>query len=211
MRKEIRTLLVQDRTRFQQKGLFGESDDSLSMRVPGTDEFLLTTADDEDVRSVEFNSTEDGVAGAHAAIYRTRADAGAILIGTTRWSSALARLGTAIPTLFDEQARHIGRVEKPVETGRKDDLLGALQGGANIAIYGNQRVCVGTTPDRVVFNAELFEKCAKAFVIAASSGQHIRKIPGWVCFIAGGRLRKDQKRSAASYAAGQIPQGMNAY
>jgi ribulose-5-phosphate 4-epimerase/fuculose-1-phosphate aldolase len=89
--------------------------------------------------------------------------------------------------------------------------LGALNGGGNIAIHGEQCVCIGTTPERVVFNAELFEKCAKAFVVAEASGQRIQKVPRWVRFIADGRLRKDQKRAADSYAAGRIPEGMNAY
>jgi len=39
----------------------------------------------------------------------------------------------------------------------------------------------------------------------------IKKIPAWVCYIAGGRLRKDQKRAAESFESGRMPEGMNAY
>jgi ribulose-5-phosphate 4-epimerase/fuculose-1-phosphate aldolase len=211
LRNEIRTLLLKDKARFSAKGLFGNPDDSLSMRIPGRQEFLLTLAHTEAVSTEAFETDKSHVAELHAAIYRSRADAGAVLIGQTPWSAALAALGMAIPTLFDELARHIGKVELPVCSADKPGLLGALKGGSNIAICGDQRVCLGTTSDRLVFNAELFEKCAKAFVIAQTSGQRIRKVPGWVCYIAGGRLRKDQKRAAESYAAGRIPEGTSAY
>jgi ribulose-5-phosphate 4-epimerase/fuculose-1-phosphate aldolase len=211
MRNEIRTLLLKDKARFRAKGLFGNPDDSLSMRIPGRQEFLLTLSHTEAISTEAFETDKSHVAALHAAIYRSRADAGAVLIGQTSWSAALAALGTAIPTLFDEPARHIGKVELPVCGADKPGLLDALKGGSNIAICGDQRVCLGTTSDRLVFNAELFEKCAKAFVIAQTCGQRIRKVPGWVCYIAGGRLRKDQKSAAESYAAGRIPEGRNAY
>lgn len=191
--------------------LFGETQDSLSVRVPGRDAFVLAFPNGNDVRTESFRTKALSAAGFHAAIYRTRKDAGAVLIGRTKWSTALSALGKVTPTLFDEQARHIGKTEKPVRGGRHKRLLAALRRGGNIAIHGEQRVCIGTTPERVVFNAELFEKCAKAFVVAEASGQRIQKLPRWVRFIADGRLRKDQKRAARSYAAGRIPEGMNAY
>jgi len=211
MNEEIRSLLLKDKARFQAKGLFGNPDDSLSMRIPGRQEFLLALAQTDDISIEAFDASGDQAAALHAAIYRNRPDTGAILAGKTPWSAALAKLGEAIPTLFDEPARHIGKVGMPIKAGNSSALLNSLAGGTNIAIYGDQRICLGFTPDRIVFNSELFEKCAKAFVIARATGQRIRKVPGLVCYIAGGRLRKDQKRSAESYAAGRIPEGMNAY
>lgn len=197
--------------RFLAKMLFGEAQDSLSMRVPGRDEFVLVFPEGNDVRTESFGTKAQSAAGLHAAIYRSRQDAGAVLVGRTKWSAALSVLGKATPTLFDEQARHIGKTEKPVPAGHHKRVLAALEGGGNIAIHGEQRVCIGTTPERVVFNAELFEKCAKAFVVAEASGERIHKVPRWVRFIADGRLRKDQRRAADSYATGRIPEGMNAY
>jgi ribulose-5-phosphate 4-epimerase/fuculose-1-phosphate aldolase len=211
MTDETIELLRKDRARFRAKGLFGSSGDSLSMRVPGREEFLLAVPEREDIQTIPIATSGDSAASVHAAIYGSRKDAGAVLIGRTPWSAALSKIGTAIPTLFDEQARHIGKTEMPVPAGRNDRILDALRGGGNISIYGDQRICIGTTPERVVFNAELFEKCTKAFVIAHASGHRIQKVPGWVRFIAGGRLHKDQKRAAESYAAGRIPEGMNAY
>lgn len=211
MTQEISRLLQSDVTRLRAKSLFGATGDSVSMRIPGREEFLLALPDSQELRRVAFSEEGNEAAGFHAAIYRSREDAGAILIGRTPWSRAVSALGMAVPTLFDEQARHIGKTEDPVHVGRREWAVEALRGGGNAALYGDQRICVGTTPDRVVFNADLFEKCAKAFVIAHASGHRIHKVPGWVRYIAGGRLKKDQKRAAQSYDAGQIPEGMDAY
>ncbi|MFW2389802.1 MAG: class II aldolase/adducin family protein [Polyangiales bacterium] len=211
MTDEITKLLRADEARLTAKWLYGQAGDSLSMRIPGRDEFLLALPDGEELRRVSFQAEGKEAAGLHAAVYRSRKDAGAVLVGRTPWSAALASVGAPIPTLFDEQARHIGNAGKPVRIGRGSPISGAIEDGSNIAIFGDQRICVGTTPNRVVFNAELFEKCAKAFVVAQASGHRIRKVPGWVRYIAGGRLRKDQKRAAESYAAGRIPEGMDGY
>ena len=204
-------LLRNDEARLRTKGLFGELGDSLSVRLLGQRQFLLAVPDSEEARKCSFETAGIEGAGLHAAIYRARGDAGAILIGRTRWSSALATIGARVPTLFDEQARHIGKSEKPILAGSPERLLSALRGGANIAIYGDQRVCIGTTPERLVLNAELFQKCAEAFVIGHASGHRIRHVPRWVQYIASRRLRTDQKRAAQSYDAGRMPTGMNAY
>jgi hypothetical protein len=67
------------------------------------------------------------------------------------------------------------------------------------------------TCERVVFNTELYEKCAQAYVIAKASGHRIGFIPIWVRLIANRRLLKDEQRAAASYRNGFIPEGINAY
>lgn len=211
MKDQIKTLLLADVERFIAEGLFGNEGDSFSMRIPGRNEFLLIRSGDEKPERVPMNGPVGNDADLHTALYSARADAGAVLIGKTPWSAALSTIEATIPVLFDEQARHIGRVTAPVKPGDRDGLVTAVSGGANVAIVGGQRLCLAPAPDRVVFNATLFEKCAKAFVIAQSSGKPIRKIPWWVCLIAGGRLKKDQARAAESLAAGRIPEGMNAY
>jgi len=210
-REQIETLLLADHKRFVTKGLFGHEGDNFSMRIPGTDEFILIREDTGETESISMASPGDGIPKLHALLYRARPDAGALLVGSSPWCTALAGLDATIPVLFDEQARHIGSVEAPVHEGDVAGLEKAIAGGANIAIIGEQRLCLGVTPERIVLNAELFEKCAKAFVIAYSSGGPVRRIPWWVRHIAGGRMRKDQVRAAESLAAGRIPEGMNAY
>ncbi|MGB5372823.1 MAG: hypothetical protein WBM75_14165 [Polyangiales bacterium] len=197
--------------RLRAKALFRDPGDSLSVRIPGREGFLFMTPDRPDPTAFPFATTGVEAADLHARIYRSRDDAGGVLIGQTQWSSALASIGARVPTLFDEQARHIGPAGRPIAAGRHSRLLRALEDGRNVAIYGERRICIGTTPSRVVFNAELFEKCAKAFVITHAGGDRIRKLPLWVRYIARARLRRDQKRAALSYAAGRIPERMDAY
>lgn len=204
-------LLRNDVIRLRAKALFGQPGDSVSVRIPGREELLFALPDTEEIRLVDFDHHGDEAAGLHAAIYRTREDAGAVLVGTTPWSAALASIETAMPVLFDEQARHIGKTEDPIPGGRRERVMQALRRGGNVALQGDQRICIGTTPNRVVFNADLFEKCCKAFVIAYASGYRICEVPAWVRYIARRRLHEDQKRAAASYREGRIPEGMDAY
>ncbi len=210
MKQQITQQLLSAADRLRRKGLFGRSDDSLSMRIPGSNELLWVHSSELTPQTASLTEAH-GMSGLHAAIYHHRTDAGALLFGTTVWSEQMAVLKLAPPTLFDESARHIGPVAAPVNTGDRDSLLKAIGRQSNAAIYGSQFLRIGMTADRVIFNAELFEKCAVAFVIARSSGQRIRTVPGWVRWIAGGRLQKDQRRAAESFATGRIPQGMNAY
>jgi ribulose-5-phosphate 4-epimerase/fuculose-1-phosphate aldolase len=210
LRDEITQQLRDAAERLTLRGLIGRKGDMLSMRIPGANEILWLQFGDSQVRSSKLTEV-DGQMRPHGAIYEKRPDAGAILHSTTFWSEQLALLGRSLPVLFDEQARHLGQVAAPVSTGDMAGLIEAIRGGGNVAIFGTQSVRIGMTRDRIVFNAELFEKCAMAFVIAYSSGKPIRSIPFWVRYIAGRRLGKDQKKASESYAHGKIPEGMNAY
>lgn len=208
---EIYELLRNEVTRLRAKALFGRPGDSVSIRIPGHEKLLIAASDTEELRPVRFDHEGNDPGGFHAAIYRTRKDAGAVLIGSTPWSAALASLERALPVLFDEQARHIGETGHPVPLGRRSLALRTLRRGGNVTLYGDRRICVGTTPNRVVLNADLFEKCCKAFVIAYASGDRIHEVPALVRYIARGRLEKDKQRAAASYEQGRIPEGMDAY
>jgi len=206
MREQIEIQIRDAADRLRGKGLFVSGNDSLSMRVPGTEDALLIAGSDAGLCSI---SLTDGCL--HSLIYRTRADAGAVLIGQTNWSAAIAALGHAPPIMYDEHARHIGVVPPVVAEGDSAGLQTALTGGGNAVFYGPQCIRIGMTRDRVVFNAELFEKCSLAFVLAVTAGQPIKHIPGWVRIVAVRRLKRDQRRAAEAYAAGNIPTGMNAY
>jgi hypothetical protein len=67
------------------------------------------------------------------------------------------------------------------------------------------------TCERVLFNTELYEKCSLAYLLAKASGGRIGHIPFWVRMIANRRLLKDERRAAASYRIGRIPEGISAY
>jgi len=165
-----------------------------------------------DIHSVPLDPT-DGVHGLHAAVYRQRGDVGAVTICCPRGAGLLAQNGGILPPLFDEQARHIGRSVRQLpdhELVPTDVLNKALCRGANALLLGDRLLCLGMTCERALFNLELYEKCARAYVVARSAG-NINLIPWWVRFIANRRLFRNQRDAAASYREGRIPEGLNAY
>ncbi len=105
--------------------------------------------------------------------------------------------------MFDEQARHIGAMPAPLAGA--DALATAPPDGGSALLLGGRPLCLGITAQRLALNVELFEKCAKAYVLAAATGGRVRELPWWVRRIANGRLRKDQRRAAAAFAAGELP------
>lgn len=210
MRERLEKELAEAAARLATRGLYDPLADTISMRWPGRGEMLWVGAGGTESRSASLDSGI-GDPGLHAALYRTREDAGAVLLGATAWSAHLETLGVSPPVLFDEQARHIGEVTSPVAAGDTVGLVRALAGGSNVAVYGGRRICLGTTRERMVGNAEVFEKCALAFVVARATGQRLATIPWWVRVIAGSRLRRDQRRAAESLARGEMPVEVRAY
>jgi len=140
----------------------------------------------------------------HAAYYRDRPDVGAVLMTTSPWAGALTLVSADMPGLFDEQVRHLGR-----KVGRYSPT--ALRSGDNVLLLEDSVLCFGMTLDRLVFNAELLEKCAKAFLLAQSTGTPLTRVPWLVRAIAGRRLRKDQRFSARCHAEGRQPIFKSAY
>lgn len=158
----------------------------------------------------------------HGSIYENRPDVGAIVMNRPQWGGALALLEEPMPGIFDEQARQMGRgVERLFEAtaqNNKEKAAGLttesqkrLQSGANVFLINGHALCLGMTRERAIFTSELLEKCAKAYVLALATGQKIHRIPWFVRFIANRRLLKDERRSAESYARGEIPTGFTAY
>lgn len=203
------------------------SDEAMSLRLPGEAKMLGGTINTK-LSIVDLNGaerTED--AGAfpashlHAAIYRARPDVGAILFSRQDWGSSLNQGTEPMPGIFDEQVRQLGRsvaplkgVPQQISTFRGNlgaATLSQLRAGEQIFLVSGGLLILGHTVERVVFNAELVEKCAKAYLIARATGLAVKKVPLYVRIIANMRLHKDQKRSAASYAAGEIPAGFKAY
>jgi ribulose-5-phosphate 4-epimerase/fuculose-1-phosphate aldolase len=203
--------LKETRQRLRKRDLFGAAGDSLSVRVPGRNAFILAKAATQAIQTIATADADSESERLHAAIYRTRPDIGAVLIGTSEWSTALLYLGGTLPALFDEQARHLGDGAPSVRAGDWSALEEGIRPGGNALTFGSQRVVLGATPNRVVLNADLFEKCAKAFVIASSATATVRSLPRWARRIWVRRLRADQARAARAYQDGRIPEGMDAY
>jgi ribulose-5-phosphate 4-epimerase/fuculose-1-phosphate aldolase len=148
----------------------------------------------------------------HLAVYRHRSDVGAILANHQPWAQALNQLGCGMPGIFDEQIRHLGTSVKLLENKSVDDgQYQWLRRGENAFVLNQNVLCLGMTLDRCVFNAELLEKCSKAFVLATCTGKPVDKIPWLIRYIANGRLMKDEKYAASQHALGQIPVFKSAY
>ncbi|WJN60167.1 hypothetical protein [Pseudomonas sp. SO81] len=199
--------LLQASQRLAAKGLFNDAGDSLSLLLPGSGRILLQVYG-EAPREVELGHGDAGVAGMHAWLYRLRGDIGAAALLSPRWSLQLQQLGEAMPSVFDEQARHIGRSWAPASS---EQLPKQLASGGNAGPLDGRLLALGVTRNRMLFNAELFEKCAMAYVLARLGGERVKRVPWWVRLIAGRRLRQDQARAASSHAAGQQAAELGAY
>jgi hypothetical protein len=204
--------LLAARERCARQGLLSAAHAGISLRLPKREQFLFLDAN-APTPQLESTQTSSGYPPIplHARIYQLRPDVGAILTGGGVFSTSLYDLGGTMPVAFDEQARHLGRMGRAALDMTPRELQATFANGANTALVGDLPVCLGTTCQRLVLNAELFEKCAKAYVLAAATGQPVTTLPWWVCTIAIGRLRKDQRRASDRFAQGLLPQETRGY
>ncbi|MBV1788479.1 hypothetical protein KQ940_10460 [Marinobacterium sp. D7] len=201
---------IETRNRLVAKALLGGSLASLSVRCPNEDKMWFGLVTDEQPVLVDRQAHGAGEpASLHAATYKLRGDVGAIALGAGAFGALMAGFNGMMPQLFDEQARHIGPMPQPID--RKSRLESALRPGGNVLLWGGLPLCLGITYTRLALNAELFEKCAKAYVLAAATGGRIKSLPWWVRRIANGRLAKDQARAQAAFARGELPTESRGY
>jgi ribulose-5-phosphate 4-epimerase/fuculose-1-phosphate aldolase len=211
----LTTTLRDARWRCARQGLLSSPDSGLSVRLPGEASFLFLDASASAPQRQSWRTPPPDAPtqlATHATIYQLRQDVGAVLSGGGAFSRALADFGGLMPVAFDEQARHLGRMRAAApREATAQELRATLGDGANTALVANQPICLGTTCQRLVLNAELFEKCAQAYVLAAATGQTVSTLPWWVCRIAIGRLRKDQRRARQRFAQGLLPEETRGY
>jgi ribulose-5-phosphate 4-epimerase/fuculose-1-phosphate aldolase len=206
------TAVLAARERCARQGYLGSEHAGLSARLPGESVFLFLDATGATAQKQSWlDHLQTLPLALHAAIYALRPDVGAVLSGGGVFTTALHEFGGAMSLGFDEQARHLGRMPQAVPAVTASELRRSLADGTNSLLVGNLPVCLGTTCQRLVLNAELFEKCAKAYVLAAATGERVGKLPWWVSAIATGRLRKDQRRAAERFAQGLLPDETRGY
>lgn len=196
------------RDRLQAKHLLKGEGASLSLRIPGSDAMWFGFASEAMPRRVSWRGAP-GDAEVHATAYAARGDVGAIAVGGGRFGHCLADFGGAMPQVFDEQARHLGPMGPPGAS--VDDAAAALGGGGNVLLLRGRPVCLGMTAMRLAINAELFEKCAKAYVLAVAGSGRVRALPWIVRLVANRRLAKDQRRAATRFLQGHLPEESNGY
>jgi len=196
--------MLKDAARLLAKGLMLPGD-SLSVRVPGQDALLQLVIGQDGSPLPEPQLLALDAAGGEGWVYRRRPDVGAVLLGRQRWAYAVGQLGVAMPGIFDEQIRHLGKQMKAVRAGD------SLASGGNAFLVEGQVLCLGMTMARLVCNAELLEKCAKAFVLAYGTGRPVHRIPWLVRTIANRRLLRDERYAAQCHLDGVEPQLKAAY
>jgi len=189
------------RARLEQRHLLTQG--LFSVRVPGH-EAMAALYPEGEPRILGFTEAQDPLAQLHAQVYRRRGDAGAVLTACPPWGAALARLGQPMPVVFDEQARHLG----PMLPLKGPESLDSRR---NAYLLPHGCLCIGTTRDRAVFNAELLEKCSQAYLLAFLARGGVWRIPLLIRLYAGSRLRRDQRIAAAAMAAGRFAETATAY
>lgn len=206
--------------RLMRQGLLEDPSASISLRLPASTRLLIR--DSQAQVTAEWDIAAPGAPTAaanpvtpplalHAAIYRLRDDVGAIAVGGGPFGQLLGSFGGTLPQLFDEQARHLGAMPAQVAGAEERDLRAALRHGGNALLVAGTPVCLGMTCQRLLFNAELLEKCAKAWVLAVASGGETGPLPWWVRRIANGRLKRDERRAARRFAQGELPEEVKGY
>jgi ribulose-5-phosphate 4-epimerase/fuculose-1-phosphate aldolase len=200
--KALEAQWAEARDRLVAKKLLAGNGASLSVRCPGRTSMWFAAANDDAPALLDWNPAA-GDAVVHARTYARRADIGAIARGGGPFGLCLANFGGLLPQVFDEQARHIGPMPGAVDS--ENGLEMALGTPGSALILREAPLLWGTTPRRLALNAELFEKCAKAYVLAIATGGRVRPLPWWVRRIANGRLAKDQRAAALAFERGEQP------
>ena len=200
------------------KGYLMATGGNVSMRVLGQNAFAITpsnynymkmTLDDVcvlnfDLEVLEGERKPSVEAAMHGAIYQVREDVNAIVHTHQVYASALTLIKAPIPSLFDEQARFLGRSVDiipyaPSGTGMlKNTIAKHVKTHNNAFMMQNHGALIfGHDMERAVHNVEILEKCALAYLLAICSERKVSKIPLAVREIAFAKLRKDQKKVEA--------------
>ncbi len=198
-RTEIEKKMRQAAELLSDQALFFAGD-TLTMRVPELNKVAMLSH----YGALEWSAPNpDG--STLQRIYSYRPDVGAALQSGMGWLRAMHEMAAPMPAVFDEQVRHLGRGVPVFEKTANEAVQPKnLAGTTNAVVFSDTSFCLGMGLERLVLNVELLEKCAKAFVLAKSTGQTVRQIPFWVQLIADGRLKKDERKAAEHHARGEF-------
>ena len=197
------------------KGFLMATGGNLSVRILGQKLFAITpsnydymkmTPDDVCILDFELNRVEGTLppsveSAMHGAIYQARPDVNAVAHTHQVYASALSLIKSPIPTLFDEQARFLGRTVEiipyaPSGTGFLRDVVAKHVKSHNNAflMQNHGALCLGHDVERAAHNVEILEKCSLAYLLALCAEKPVSKIPFAIREIAFSKLRKDQKK-----------------
>ena len=197
------------------KGFLMATGGNLSVRILGQKLFAITPSNydymkmtpedicilDFDLNQVEGTLKPSVESAMHGAIYQVRLDVNAVAHTHQVYASALSLIKSPIPTLFDEQARFLGRSVEiipyaPSGTGFLRDVVAKHVKSHNNAflMQNHGALCLGHDLERAAHNVEILEKCSLAYLLALCAEKPVSKIPFAVREIAFSKLRKDQKK-----------------
>jgi L-ribulose-5-phosphate 4-epimerase len=207
--------IVETAQKLTRKGYLMATGGNLSVRIAGQNAFAITPSnydymkmvpDDICVLDFDLNPLEGRLkpsveSAMHGAIYQVRGDVNAIVHTHQVYASTLALINAPIPTLFDEQARFLGRSVEvipyaPSGTGiLKNTIAKSVKNHNNAYIMQNHgALCFGHDVERAEHNVEILEKCALAYLLALCTERKVTRIPLAVRELAFAKLRKDQKK-----------------
>ncbi|HKJ40365.1 MAG TPA: class II aldolase/adducin family protein [Anaerolineales bacterium] len=222
--EDVKQEIVRCSQELVRKGYLMATGGNVSMRIIGQDAFAITPsnydymkmkAEDVCVLDFELNVLEGELrpsveTSMHGGVYQVRGDVNAIVHTHQVYASALTLIKMPIPTLFDEQARFLGRSVDiipyaPSGTGMlKKTVAKHVKNHNNAFMMQNHGALIfGHDMARAIHNVEILEKCALAYLLALCSERKVSKIPLAVREIAFAKLRKDQKKvEAGDFALG---------
>ena len=213
--ENIKQEIVRTSQDLVRKGYLMATGGNVSKRVIGQDAFAITPsnydymkmkAEDVCVLDFELNVLEGELkpsveTSMHGGVYQVRGDVNAIVHTHQVYASALTLIKAPIPSLFDEQARFLGRSVDiipyaPSGTGMlKNTIAKHVKNHNNAFMMQNHGALIfGHDMERAVHNVEILEKCALAYLLAICSERKVSRIPLAVREIAFAKLRKDQKK-----------------
>jgi len=214
----VKEQIVDSARELVHKGFLMATGGNISMRILDEDAFAITPSnldylkmkpDDVCILDFKLNAIEGElqpsvVAGMHGAIYQVRGDVNAVVHTHQVYASALTLIGAAIPSLFDEQARFLGRSVKiipyaPSGTGMlKNRIARHVKDHNNAYMMKNHGALIfGHDMERAIHNVDILEKASLAYLLALCTDRKVSKIPLAVREIAFAKLRKDQKKVEA--------------
>jgi L-ribulose-5-phosphate 4-epimerase len=210
--------IVETAQKLTRKGYLMATGGNLSVRIAGQNAFAITPSNydymkmvpddicvlDFDLKPLEGRLKPSVESAMHGAIYQVRGDVNAIVHTHQVYASTLALINAPIPTLFDEQARFLGRSVEvipyaPSGTGMLANTIAKhVRDHNNAYIMQNHGALVfGNDLERAVHNVEILEKCSLAYLLALCTERKVSRIPLAVRELAFAKLRKDQKKVEA--------------
>jgi len=213
-----KNLIVETARQLTTQGYLMATGGNLSVRIAGRSALAITPSNydymkmlPEDICVLDFElkvlegSLKPSVESAmHAAIYRVRPDVNAVVHTHQVYASALTLIQAPIPSLFDEQARFLGRSVNiipyaPSGTGLLAGIIArSVRDHNNAYMLQNHGALVfGLNMEQAVHNVEILEKCSLVYLLALCTDRKVSKIPLPVREVAFAKLRKDQQKMLA--------------